>query len=552
MKSRKWIALLLVLVLAVSMGIAGCGKKEVKADKEQFLNLNLGADVRTLDASKATDSPSKDILAEIYEGLTRMENDGKKDIPTAAGAEKWETSSDGLVWTFHLRDHKWTDGKPVTAKDYVYSWTRLLDPNTASDYAYFLYCVKGGEAFNGGKGKAEDLGLKAVDDKTFQVTLERSIPYFILLTPFSNLFPIREDGVKAGGEKYGQDASQVITNGPFTIAEWAKGSKIVLKKNDTYWDAKSVKLTSVTYLEVKEEAPRMQMFDAKQLDATGARGDYLVKYKKLADSGQLQYRTGCTPVTFYECYNCVDKDKLFTNSKIRLAFSLAIDREAYVKDVYKRGIAAYGYAPYELINGEKLYREAVPEPLKEIKDKDPKELLKLGLTELGLDPNGKYTVNYLSQGQDALTRTIAEFLQNQWQTKLGVTVKLDSVNDFPQFLDRMDRGEFQIAGSGWQGDYNDPMTFFDMFTTGNGNNSGKYSNPKYDELIKKVSTEMDSSKRLEIFKQCESILLVEDAAIAPTYYRDKQMFLQGYVKNFETPMFGPTYEFKYAYTDGRQ
>jgi oligopeptide transport system substrate-binding protein len=373
-----------------------------------------------------------------------------------------------------------------------------------------------------------------------------------MLTGFSNLYPVRQDSVEAGGEKYGQDIAGVMGNGPFVVSEWVKGNKVVLKKNDKYWDAKSVKLQTVTLTVIKEEAPRMQMFKAKQIDFSGARGEYKDELVTKANNKEVVYQSGFIPSETYEFFNVNDKSKLFTNKKVRLAFSLAIDREAWVKSVAKRGVPAYGWTPFEVICGDKQYRKEVEEPLKALKDKDPKALFQEGLTELGLDPNATYEIEYLSSGTDTVSRTMAEFMQNQWQTKLGVKIKLDAVNDFPQFSDRIDRLEYQIAGMGWTGDFNEPMTFFDMFTTGNGNNPGKWSNKEYDELIKKAMAEMDPVKRMEIYKQCEQILVVDDCAIAPTLYRDKNLFTQNYVKGLEFPLFGQDYEFKYAYTEGRE
>lgn len=561
MKSKKMFAAVVAFVLALSVGLTGCGKSQQggnnsndKIDKDQYLNLILPADVKTLDSSKATDSYSGQIIGEVMEGMTRITNDGQKDKVELAGAEKIDKSEDGLTWTFHLRDYSWSDGKKVTAEDFKYAWLRLLDPNTASDYAYFIFDIKNAAEYNAGKAKAEDVGIKVIDEKTLQVTLNNPVPYFDQIVAFKNLVPLRKDIVEAAGETYGQDPAKLVYNGPFVVEQWVKGSKVVLKKNEKYWDAKSVKLQTVNFQVVKEEASRMKMFETKQLDAVGARGEYLTKYKEQAQKGQIAYMTGYTPSSTYVFFNVNDKSKVFSSPKVRLAFSLALDREDYVKNVMKRGYAAYGWVPYALLNGDKEYRKEVPEPLKAAMEqyKDPKALFQEGLKDLGLDPNKQYEFLYLSSGTDALTRTLDEWYQKQWETKLGVKIKIESTSDFPQFLDRVDRGEYQISAMGWSGDYNDPMTFFDMFTTGNGNNPGKWSNKDYDALVDKVRKETDFNKRLELFKQMEEILVVKDAGIAPMVYRDKHLFLQNYVKGLQAPLFGMDYEIKYAYTSGRQ
>lgn len=553
MKTRKLLALGLSAVLTLSVVLTGCGKKAANLDKDQFIVIPMTDDVNTLDLSKATDLYSADVLTEVMEGLTRVESDGTKDIIAPAGAKSWDMSKDGLTWTFHLRDYNWTDGVKVTAKDYVYSWLRLLDPNTASEYAYFLYVVKNGKEFNAGKAKAEDVGVKAVDDNTFQVTLAQPVPYFLTLTPFKNLFPLRKDSVDKGGEKYGSDPKGVIYNGPFVIDEWQKGTKVVLKKNPTYWDEKAVKLNTVTLQIVAEDAARMKLFLSKGLDFAGAKGEYLTKFKKQAEAKEFGHRTGFLPSTSYVFFNVEDKSKLFTNAKVRLAFSLAIDREAYVK-LQNRYTPAYGWAPFSLTSGSKEFRKEVKEPLKEVmkKNTDPKALLQEGLKELGMDPNAPIELTFLSAKTDTVTRTNAEFYQNQWQTKLGVKIKLDATNGFPQFQARTKKGEFQIAAQGWTGDYNDPMTFFDMFITGSGNNDGKWSNKEYDDLIKQVEKVTDFSKRTEIFKKCEQLLVADDAAIAPVFYADKNTFIHNYLKGLQQPLFGTDFEIKYAYTEGRQ
>ncbi|WDU82218.1 peptide ABC transporter substrate-binding protein [Caloramator sp. Dgby_cultured_2] len=531
--------------------------KPTNMDKEQFLNIPFGTDIKTLDLSKATDTYSHAILELAFEGLTKTDTkDNKSDVIVPGVAYKYEVSKDGLVYRFYLRNNAyWTDGKRVTAQDFVYSWTRLLDPNTASDYAYLLYPIKNAEAFNQGKAKASDLGIKALNDTTLEVTLKAPTPYFISLTSFSNLFPLRKDVVEAAGNSYGQDPSKLVYNGPFTVEQWVKGSKIVLKKNPKYWDAENYYLDTVTFLVIKEEATRMQMFTRKQVDTSTARGEYLKRFQKEAQKGTYKLITGYDRAENYVFFNNKDKNKLFTNRNVRLAFSLAIDREKLCKYVFQRYYPAYGWTPYNILIGDKQYRSLVPEPLKAEKAKYPtdaalKGLLQKGLKELGLNPNATYTVTFLSSGTDSFSRTIAEFYQNEWQKKLGVKVKIDAVSDFGTFLDKVDKGDFQIGAMAWGADYNDPMTFFDMWITGGGNNSAKYSNKKYDELIKKISMEPDNNKRLQYFKEAEKLLVADDAAIAPTQYRDRYNFTHSYVKNWRLPLFA-NYELKGVYTSGR-
>ena len=561
MKIKKWLALALALAMVIAtMGLAGCGKKDNNQpaasteDKDQHLNLPIDEDITSFDSSKATDTYSGDVICETQECLTReLITDGVEKVEPAA-AEKWDISSDGKVFTFHLRDMKWSDGQPVKAADYVYAWKRLVDPKVASEYAYFLYVVKNGQKVNAGKMPLDQLGVKAVDDKTLEVTLENPTPYFEKITAFKSLAPMRQDIVEKYGDKYGTDISQLVYCGPFTIDTWTRGQKIVLKKNPNFWDASKVKLNQVTFNIVKEESPRMQMLQAGQLDAGGARGEYVTKFNDLAKQGLFTVVKKNMPSESYVFFNC--QDKIFKNAKVRLAFSLAFDRENFLKVVYQnRMIPAYGWCAYGVTIDGKEYRQATPEPLKDAQtaNPDPKALLIAGLKEVGANPDPtKLSIHYISSGTDTFSRTFDEFFQQQWESKLGVKVKIDAVDDFAQYQAKVNQMDFQIGGMGWGGDYNDPMTFFDMYITGSENNNGKWSNAQYDSLIDQTRQTTDEAKRLELFQQAEKILVADDAAIMPTFYRDTNTFVHSYVKNLQQPAFGPDWECIYAYTEGRK
>ena len=560
MKIKKWLALALVVAMVVTtMGLAGCGPKTKTTsssaeDKDQYLNLPIDEDITTFDSSKATDTYSADIICETQEALTRdvIDNGVEKIIP--GGAEKWETSSDGLTWTFHLRDFKWSDGQPVKAQDYEYAWKRLLDPKVASEYSYFLYVLKNGQQANAGKVPLDQVGVKATDDKTLVVTLQNPTPYFEKITSFKSLVPMRKDIVDKYGDKYGTDISQLVYCGPFMMDSWTRGQKLVMKKNPTYWDASKVKLSKVTYDVVKEEAPRMQMLQAGQLDAGGARGEYMAKFEALAKQGLFTMVKKDVPTESYMFFNC--QDKIFKNAKVRLAFSLAFNREDFLKVVYPgRMKPAYGWCAYAIYINNQEYRKVTPEPLKaaQTANPDPKALLIAGLKEAGANPDpSKLSVHYVSSGTDTFSRTFDEFFQQQWETKLGVKIKIDAVDDFAQYQTKVNNMDFQIGGMGWGADYNDPMTFFDMYITGSENNNGKWSNPQYDSLIEQTRTTTDEAKRLQLFQQAENILVNTDCAIMPTFYRDACTFVHSYVKGLQQPAFGPDWECIYAYTEGRK
>jgi oligopeptide transport system substrate-binding protein len=548
MNKKRITSLVITSIMLLSLSMTGCGnsKAAVAPAKEQVLNAYIEGDAVTLDSVKASDDATITVFNDAQEGLVRYVDDGKLTKIEPAGAEKWDVSSDGLVWTFHLRDYKWSDGKAVTANDYVYSWLRLLDKNVAAPYSYFLFGVKGAEAYNKGEAKAEDVGIKAVDAKTFQVTLTVPAPYFPELTGFRPLVPQRKDNVEAEGDKFGQDPSKVLYSGPFIIKEWTKGSKVTLVKNPQYWDASNVKLDKLIFNIVKEKATQAQMFEGKQLDYIVPEGEYLDKYKKETEQGKYTNVTKVFPKTAYIFFNNKDANKLFSNQKIRTAFALAYDREELAKNVYQGWTAAYGYVPFAMTSGKTEYRSAVPEPLKALKDTDAKNLFKEGLKEAGLNPDGNYEIDLAASGSNALNRTAAEWYQNQWQTKLGVKVKIDLVDSTSQLTSLTQTGKYQIGMLQWGADFNDPINFLDMFTTGNANNLASFGDPKYDEIVKKVYLETDPAKRIEMYKQLEQMLLVDDCAISPSVYQNKALFVQTNVKGVMIPLFGCSYEFKYA------
>lgn len=297
------------------------------------------------------------------------------------------------------------------------------------------------------------------------------------------------------------------------------------------------------------------MFQAKQLDIVGARGDYAKKYNDMAKNGQLDKTVTYEPSTLYAIYNCQSggSSKIFPNPKVRLAFSLALDREDYVNNIRKRRFVRYGLVPPTLMIGEKEYRKEVPEPFKELVDKktDVKALFQEGLKELGMDPNKQYTVKYLDSGTSAADKIYQEWFKNQWESKLNVKVELDVCTDEPQYWERVENMEYDICTYFWIGDFNDPETFFNLFTTGNSNNPEKWTSKEYDELYKKSKATADNNERLESFRQMEKILLVDQCAIGPISYGDKSSYRHPYVKGIMYTMFGET-DFKYAYTEGRE
>lgn len=546
MKSKRMLATLLASTLVLSVAFTGCGKTETKtAATKQEVNFRQEA-VKTMDSSRASDSASFDVVQNVQETLYVSKND--KPVPGAA--EKYDVSDDKKTYTFHIRDTKWSDGKKLTAKDFEYAWKRVLNPETKANYAFFLFPVKNAEKFYKGEAKAEEVGIKAVDDKTLKVELENPTAYFLQLITFPVLSPLRQDVVEKSGDKYGSDPSKMVYSGPFTVATWQRGSKIVLKKNANYYNAKNTKLDTVNYKIIKETSTAYQMFSNKQLDTMYGTGEYLDKLRQDSKDGKIDMTHEPSPSAFYMMYNQTGKVKLLTNAKIRRALGIAVDNKTYVDKLYKRGYVAEGLVPAGIMAGDKEYRKEVKEPFATVKNEDPKALFIEGLKELGLDPDpSKYTLKYLAQASDADTRKNSEFFQQTWQKKIGCKIELQAPASFADYLKKAETQQFEIAMSGWGADYNDPLTFMALFKSGDGNNNGKYNNPKYDELVKKIELETDTDKRIELIKEAEELLLVKDAGITPLFYKDKLGFRQKYIKGLQYPSFGGTYQLRWAYVE---
>lgn len=563
---RKFVSLLAV-GLSCMMLLVGCGKKNSEEngkneakDSEQVLNT-IYFDVATLDANDTTDNQSSTILNAVEEGLVRIENKGDSDEIVPAGAEKWETSEDGLTWTFNLRKMDWSDGKPVVAQHYVDSFMRILNPDNGFAYSFLAYDISGAEEYNTGKGAVDAVEIKALDDYTLEFKLKHPLPYFVSKVSYAVFHPIRLDIIEKLGDKYASDITERVYNGPFKIESWDNGNSMVLVKNDTYWDAKNVNLEKINMTKIKEFATQAQLFEAQELDISGAQTDYIEQWTKRADAGEFQKRTGEDPGSFYLYFNQTSEtaNGILKNSKIRKAIGLSLDRDVYTKDLVGRFQSAYGIVPTAINAGDDNYRGEVEEPLAAdaktyVNNKEKlQELFKEGLKELGLptDDLSKYELTYLAQGDSELQKQRAEWLAQQINGNLGIKINVETQGDWGLYLNTMDKLEYDFTMSGWSADYNDPMTFLDIWTSNGGNNHSGYANADYDKLLASVYKETDQAKVTEIYKELENKLVNEDAVISPVYYTDKYTFYQNYVKDIEFTSFGGVYEFKHAYIEGK-
>lgn len=565
--NKKRIVSLLLASSLVTTAFVGCGSNDgtgnnggTSSNGEQVLNT-LYMQAATLDVNDCSDSATTTLLGAVQEGLVRIYNDGNGDEIKPAGAESWETSEDGLTWTFHLRNNKWSDGEPVVAQHYVDSVLRLLNPDNAFKYAFFAYDIVGAEDYNLNGGSADAVGIKAIDENTLEITLREAVPYFLSKLQYTVFKPVRLDVIEKLGDNYASDFENNVYCGPFKLTEWDNMNKEVLVKNDSFWDAENIELDQINATYIKEMATRAQLFESKELDNMGLTTvEYINQYTSLADEDSCQLLTGDAPSVFYLAFNqdSENGNGMLKSAKVRKAIGLALDRDEYVGEIKGRYNAAYGDIPLDVhFNGE-FYRGQVDEPLaadaKKYNNGDElKALLKEGLTELGLqtDDLSKYSLTYLSQSDSEDGTVENEWIQQQIESKLGINIDIQVQNEWSLFLDLYDNQEFDFVLTGWSADYDDPMTFLDMWVTGGSNNHTGYASEEYDRLVDSLAGENDNAKRLEAYKSLEKLLVQDDAVVSPIFYYDKYSVVQNYVKNLQYPEFGPTMEFRWASVTGK-
>lgn len=540
MKVRKLLSMLVALVMAVSVLLTGCGgaagdntqgtttaaagestTAPAVAEGPQEVTINLGNEPPQMNTFLSTDVSSFTVTRHVFEGLIRQDQQSK---PVAGVAESWDITPDGLTYTFHLRNNaKWSDGSNVTAKDFDFGWKMLLTPSNAAPYAAFLYMIKGAEDFNTGKSTDwSTVGIKVKDDYTLEVTLVRPTPYFLDICAFGVTMPVKEEfynTTKSGDAYiYGTEADKLIYNGPWVIESWQHEDHLVLKKNPNYWNAGDVKLDKITMRMINDSNTAYNSFVAGELDMVGLPGSLIAQAQ--SDGYALsKYQDGAT---FYFEFNT--KDKVVSNKNIRKALTYAIDRQTLVTNVFKDGslpALAFTHPVVAIAGSDKPFHELVGDIIKDNNSDEAKQLLAQGLKELGISSVPK--LQMLTDDSDIAKRDGAVY-QEYWKKNLGIDVEIVSM-PFKSRLQRMEDKDFQIVLGGWGPDYNDPMTFLDVFETGNGNNHTSYSNPEYDKLLNEMRVEADNAKRIQEGVAAEKLLL-DDMPLGPIYFRSRNYLLQ--------------------------
>ena len=497
---------ILTALVAGNVATAAVVPAGVQLAEKQTLVRNNGSEVQSLDPHKIEGVPESNINRDLFEGLLISDVDGK---PSPGVAEKWE-NKDFKVWTFHLRkDAKWSDGTPVTAQDFVYSWQRLANPNTASPYASYLQYghIVNIDDIIAGKKPITDLGVKALDDHTFEVTLSEPVPYFYKLLVHSSVSPVPRAAVEKFGEKWTQPAN-IVTNGAYKLKDWVVNERIVLERNTNYWDNAKTVINQVTYLPISSEVTDVNRYRSGEIDMT-YNNMPIELFQKLKQEIPKEVHVDPYLCTYY--YEINNQKAPFNDVRVRTALKLALDRDIIVNKVKNQGdLPAYSFTP-PYTDGAKLVE---PEWFKWSQEKRNEEAKKL-LAEAGYTAEKPLTFDLLYNTSD-LHKKLAIAAASIWKKNLGANVKLEN-QEWKTFLDTRHQGNYDVSRAGWCADYNEPTSFLNMVLSDSSNNTVHYKSPAFDKLIADTLKVTDEAQRSELYSKAEQ-QLDKDSAIVPVYY----------------------------------
>lgn len=530
---KKFFFFLVSLLVIIGLLLTGCSHSVSQQGK--FLRHNHGQEPESIDPTLNSTLNGGTLILAMFEGLTKLD---ANDNPVPGIAQTWDISPDKTKYTFHLRkDAKWSDGQTVTAHDFYYSWKRALNPETAADYSYMLFYIKNAEEYNyddSGNYSFDNVGIKVLDNFTLEVTLEAPTPYWLKITAFPTLVPLRQDIITSYGERWALSPQTYIGNGPFRLAEWTSKDMMKLVKNEEYYDKEQVKLDGIIETFIAEESTMLASYEAGELDVIDTVPlDELARLKKESSEFHMIPQTG----TYYYCFNVTEVP--FNKTKVRQALALAIDREDLVTKVNKTGIPATAFTPsgvpdvnpdkdFRTIGGDFFPPKAQPEKAKTLLAEagypDPKKLLGITLV---------YNTNENH-------KKIAEAVLEMWKNNLGIENITLANQEWGVYMSSLQSGDFQIAKCNWLADYNDPMSFIDLFTTGNGNNLAQWSNKEFDNLIQKARIASTEQERMNLLHQAEK-LYMQDAILIPLFHDTENTMIKPYVKNLHKSPLGFTY-----------
>jgi len=502
------------------------------------ITISLREEPPQLDSGRATDAASFVVIAHTMEGLITYD-DNNQLVPGVA--ERWEIREDGA--TFWLRNTaRWSDGQPVTAHDFVFSWRRVADPATGSEYAFILYPVKNAEAINNGELPVSYLGVRAVDDLTLEVEFERPTPYFEKLAAFSTYYPVREDFFRSTNGRYGADADMLLYNGPYVISEWVHNASMRWEKNPYYWsDEKGfLDVINVGYI-TQDVNAKLNLFKDGQIVDTHLVAPMLPS----AMEQRWQIQRFMEGTVFFLEFNH-RPGRLTDNLNLRKALLLAQDPAELVYKALKE--ASYLPAPSlfpEFIRGVNgPFRQEYPPPEHRMDLAAARRHLELARQELGID---EFPPLVMLTGDTPVAMVAAEYYQALYKKNLGLDLLIDA-QIFKQRLAKMTSGDFDMVLAGWGPDYDDALTFGDLFASWNLNNRGRYNSPRMDELIRTAQSSLDPKTRMDAFGEIQQ-LIYDDAVIIPMYERGWSFVVDSRLKGFRRRSIGPEVDYKYAYIE---
>lgn len=483
-------------------------------DAAKTISLNAGMEPTGLNTLTSTYAIEFSLFNHMYENLVTLDDD---DNTVPGAAESWDYDEDTLTYTFHLRkDGVWTNGDPVTAKDFEFAWSQALNPDVASDYAYFLYFIKNAEKYFNGEVAWDEVGVKVVDDYTLEVTMEQPTPYALFLFSFGTLAPINQRFYEAvGADLYSTEAQYFCTNGPFALTEWSHNDKIVMQKNDAWHGAADVEVEEIDWKIITDGNAALSSFLAGDLDMVGLGTGELIKQAEAAGATIQSYTDG---TSFYIYFN--NNDQYLSNVNLRRALFNAIDEQKEIDTVWQNdnepmtsftapGVSATDGTSFAGKVGE-LYAPS--------RDQEKaKEYLATALSELGCTVDELSAHLSIDCGDSATSIAEASFYQEQWRQVLGIEVTVNSMIT-KQGSQNRKTGNYVMSITGWGPDYNDPNTFLDLWVTDGGNNQTGFSNERYDELIDLAAKETDLEKRESYFIECEQII-ADQLPIGPAFWR---------------------------------
>lgn len=490
-----------------------------KGDK--ILHTNNTSEPGSLDPALAQGTHESWVIDHMFEGLMKKDQSGEL---VGGIAEDYTLADDGVTYTFTLRDDaKWSNGEPVTAHDFEYSWKRVLDVDLGSTYAYQLYYVKNGEAYNSGEkiivdgeevdASIDDVGVKALDDLTLEVVLEQPAPYFVELTSFYTFYPVNKAVVEANPE-WANDPSTFVSNGAFKLTEWNHKANILVMKNEHYYNAEVVKLDGIDFTILEDENTAWQKYQANEFDFLYPLPQTVVADLQAKEDPELVI--GQDLGVYY--YNFNTEVKPFNNLKVRKALAMTIDRQMIAEKVAQGGqTPAYGIVPPSIPDEDgNDFQETQGDFFAEDIE-EANKLLDEGLAEEGMTKEEiKPTILYNTQEGH---KKVAQVVQEMWRNNLGIDVQLENV-EFQVKLDREKAGDYEISRAGWIGDYLDPMSFIDLFVTGGPYNDSKFSMEAYDELVKTAKSTADQKVRFDAMREAEK-LFMDNLTVVPIYFYTK-------------------------------